>query len=53
MAEALRVGILGAGFAAESHATAYNQLPNVEVTAVWNRTRIRADEIAAKLGHPT
>jgi predicted dehydrogenase len=53
MAEVLRVGILGAGFAAESHAAAYNRLSNVEVTAVWNRNRTRAEALAAKLGHPT
>ena len=31
MAEMLHVGILGAGWAAEGHAAAYSQLPDVEV----------------------
>ena len=49
MTEKLRVGILGAGWAAESHATAYAQLPNVEVTALWSRTRARAEALAGRL----
>jgi predicted dehydrogenase len=53
MAEMLRVGILGAGWAAEGHAAAYSRLPDVEVTALWNRTRGRAEALAGKLRHPT
>ena len=53
MAEMLHVGILGAGSAAEGHAAAYSQLPDVEVTALWNRTRARAEALAEKLRHPT
>jgi predicted dehydrogenase len=53
MAEMLHVGILGAGMAAEGHAAAYSQLRDVEVTALWNRTRSRAEALAGKLGHPT
>ena len=44
----LRIGILGAGWAGESHATAYARLPNVEVTALWSRTRTRAEELLAQ-----
>ena len=50
MTETLRVGILGAGFAAEGHAAAYSRLPGVEVTALWNRTKTRAQSLAAKFG---
>lgn len=52
MTEKLRVGILGAGWAAESHAVAYAQLPNVTVTALWNRTRPRAEALAGQLKQP-
>ena len=52
MTENLRVGILGAGWAGEGHALAFSQLPNVTVTALWSRTRKRADGLAAKLGQP-
>lgn len=50
MTETLRVGILGAGLAAEGHAVAYRRLPGVEVVALWNRTGSRAHSLAAKLG---
>ena len=50
MAEMLHVGILGAGSAAEGHAAAYSQLPDVEVTALWNRTRARAEARAGASG---
>ncbi|HMN29596.1 MAG TPA: Gfo/Idh/MocA family oxidoreductase [Caldilineaceae bacterium] len=52
MIEQLRVGILGAGWAAEGHATAYAQLPNVTVTALWSRTRGRAEALASRLKQP-
>ena len=52
MTENLRIGILGAGWAAESHATAYLRLPNVEVTALWSRTRTRAEVLAGRLNQP-
>ena len=52
MPEKLRVGILGAGWAAESHAIAYAQLPNVAVTALWSRTRARAEALAGRLQQP-
>ena len=37
MADVLRVGILGAGWAAREHALAFSQIPDVEVSALWNR----------------
>ena len=52
MATTLRVGILGAGRAAQCHAAAYSRLPDVQVTGLWNRTRSRADKLAATLGGP-
>lgn len=50
MASKIRVGILGTGLAGECHATAYGRLPGVEVSALWNRTRNRAESLAARLG---
>lgn len=49
MAETIRVGILGAGAAGTGHATAFSQLPDVEVTALWSRTRARAEGLAGRL----
>jgi predicted dehydrogenase len=48
---ALRVGILGAGMAAEGHATAYHRLPDVRVVGIWNRSRGRAEALAGRLEH--
>ena len=45
------VGILGAGWAGESHAAAYSRLPGVEVTGLWNRTKMRAEALAGRLGY--
>jgi predicted dehydrogenase len=44
------VGILGTGWAGESHVAAYSRLPGVEVTGLWNRTKTRAESLA-KLGY--
>ena len=52
MAEKLHIGILGAGWAAESHAAAYARLPNVTVTALWSRTRATAEALAGRLQQP-
>lgn len=52
MSEELRIGILGAGWAASSHAVAYSRLPNVKVSALWNRTRERAEKLAGQLKQP-
>jgi predicted dehydrogenase len=48
---ALRVGILGAGMAAEAHATAYQRLPDVRVVGIWNPSRGRAEALASRLEH--
>jgi predicted dehydrogenase len=52
MTGTIRVGILGAGWAGESHAIAFSQLPNVEVTALWSRTRASAETLAQQLNQP-
>ena len=49
MPETLRVGIIGTGRAGWQHAAAFSRLPKVHVTGLWNRTRSRADELAATL----
>lgn len=52
MSETLRVGILGAGNAAKAHVAAFTRIPGVTVTALWNRTRARAEKMAASLNLP-
>lgn len=49
MAHRLRVGILSAGEAGTGHAHAFARLPNVQVAALWSRTRQRARKLAAEL----
>ncbi|WP_420641902.1 Gfo/Idh/MocA family protein [Candidatus Leptofilum sp.] len=49
MSEKLRVGILGAGWAGGGHANAFSGLPNVEIAALWSRTRTHADVLASQL----
>ena len=53
MADVLRVGIIGAGRAGQCHATAFSRLSGVEVVAVWNRTRSRSEEFAARFDQTT
>ncbi len=48
MAESLRVGIIGAGWAGSSHAAAFTRLSEVKVTGLWSRTRSRAEDLAGK-----
>ena len=52
MAETLRVGIIGTGRAGQCHAAAFSRLPDVAVTGLWNRTRSRAEKLAATLDGP-
>jgi predicted dehydrogenase len=52
MTKRVRVGILGAGMAGTAHATAFSRLPDVEVTALWSRTRARAEALAGQLDQP-
>ena len=51
MNEKLRVGILGAGWAGEAHANAFSRLPDVEVTAIWSRTRARAESLSGRMSN--
>jgi predicted dehydrogenase len=51
MAGVLRVGILGAGGAAEGHARAYGRVSDVRVVGIWNRSRGRAEALADRLEH--
>ena len=52
MVDTLRVGIIGTGRAGQCHAAAFSRLPNVAVTGLWNRTRSRAEQLAATLNQP-
>ena len=52
MQKTLRVGIIGTGRAGWSHAMAFSRLPNVAVTALWNRTYSRAEKLATVLARP-
>ncbi len=45
-----RVGIIGTGFAAETHADALRRLPNVELAGIASRDPERAVEAARRLG---
>ncbi|MFO8020575.1 MAG: Gfo/Idh/MocA family oxidoreductase [Promethearchaeia archaeon] len=44
----LKVGIIGSGFIAEHHATAYNSLPNVEIVGVSSIIEKEASEFMKK-----
>jgi predicted dehydrogenase len=52
MPDKLRVGILGAGWAGGGHAKAFSRLRDVEVLALWSRTRARAESLANELAEP-
>lgn len=45
-----RTGIIGAGSIAGAHVRAFQSADSVEITAIWNRTRTRAEELAAANG---
>ena len=46
MAKRLRLGIIGAGSIAHAHVRAFQAAESVEIAAIWNRTRSRAEELA-------
>ena len=48
--ERVRVGVIGAGFFGEKHATVYSQLPHAELVAISDINAARAAEVAGKLG---
>jgi predicted dehydrogenase len=52
MPDKLRVGILGAGWAGGGHLKAFSLLRGVEVSAIWSRTRARAESLANELSEP-
>ncbi len=48
-----KVGLLGAGYICETHAKALNGIPGVEIVAVCDCARDKADAAARKFGVPT
>ena len=48
----LRVGVVGLGFAGETHAKAYQKLPGVEVVAMAGLEAERLNKLTAELGIP-
>ncbi|MDE0503077.1 MAG: Gfo/Idh/MocA family oxidoreductase, partial [Candidatus Poribacteria bacterium] len=52
MRKTLRVGIIGTGYAGWRHAEAFSRLPDVAVTALWNRTYARAERLTSALSRP-
>lgn len=48
--ERIKVGLLGAGYILDSHATALRAIPGVELHAVCDQSRVRAARAAAKFG---
>lgn len=52
MAAKLRMGLLGCGGFARSLTTPFNKLEDAEITAVYNRTFSKAEELAVELGVP-
>ena len=51
----MKVGIVGAGFAASFHLRSYQQVQRVpvEIAAIASRTKARAEELAGRYGIPT
>lgn len=46
----LKVGFIGCGMMGVQHARTLSTFPDVEITALWNRTRDRAERLAAEVG---
>ena len=46
----IKIGILGAGFMATTHAKAIAQLPNAQIVGIVSRGRERAEELAKTVG---
>ena len=49
MAQPLRVGIIGAGWAGSGHAAAYSRMPDAAIAGLWSRGRARAERLAGQL----
>jgi predicted dehydrogenase len=45
MSKVIRVGLIGAGAIAKAHIDGYRTVDDVEIVAVWNRTKTRALKI--------
>ncbi|QHT68346.1 Gfo/Idh/MocA family oxidoreductase [Rhodocytophaga rosea] len=52
MPEKLKFAVLGCGFWSHFQIPAWQELEGVELVAVYNRTRKKAEEVAAKFGVP-
>jgi predicted dehydrogenase len=50
MTETLRVGLVGAGGIANAHIRGFRSVDGIEVVALWNRTRARAEQLAEAHG---
>lgn len=50
MTSPLRIGLAGAGWISRTHAAALRRVADARVTAVWSRTRERAERFAAEFG---
>jgi len=48
----LRVGIIGAGWAAKGHIAGFQACPGTEVVAIANRTKTKAEEFAQRFSIP-
>jgi predicted dehydrogenase len=48
MSQKLRVGLVGAGGIANAHIKAFLGIEDVEIVALWNRTKKRAEELVDK-----
>jgi len=48
----LRLAILGCGFWSQFQIAGWRELPGVELVAVYNRTRSKAQAIAGRFGMP-
>lgn len=48
----VRVAVLGCGFWSQFQVAGWQELPGVQVVAAWNRTRAKADALAAQRGIP-
>ncbi len=52
MKDVMRFAVFGAGFWARFQLAAWRELPGVECVAIYNRTRSRAEALAAEFGIP-
>ncbi|MFM8396080.1 MAG: Gfo/Idh/MocA family oxidoreductase [Acidobacteriota bacterium] len=50
--EQINIGIVGLGWVAGAHISAFNMIPGVKVTAVCSRRELNEAEISAQYGTP-